>query len=333
LSGNKPIVLSGVQPTGQLHLGNYEGALRNWASLQDDYRMYLCIVDWHSLTSDYNDVKGLQDRIFQTVVDFLCSGLDPEKVSIFVQSDVKEHAELHLLFSMITPTPWLERVPSYKEKSDSLGLDSYGFLGYPLLQAADILLYKADFVPVGKDQLPHIELTREVARRFNNLYGNVFPEPDGLLSKFPAIPGTDGRKMSKSYNNDIKLADSSEETAKKIKKMVTDPQKVYKGDPGRPEICPVFTLHQVYTDKKDVEIIYKTCKSGELGCAEDKKHLTENMNKSLEKLRNKRKELEANKDYVLSVLDRGAVEARERAAATIADVREAMNLVRSHVRV
>ena len=328
MTKNKPVILSGVQPTGQLHLGNFEGALRNWVSLQDDYRMYLCIVDWHSLTSDFNDVKGMQDRIFETTLDFLASGLDPEKVSIFVQSDVKEHAELHLLFSMITPTPWLERVPSYKEKSESLGLDSYGFLGYPLLQAADILLYKADFVPVGKDQLPHIELTREIARRFNNLYGDVFPEPEGLLSKFPAIPGTDGRKMSKSYDNDIKLADTPEVTAKKLKKMITDPQKIYKGDPGRPEICPVFTLHEVYSDKNEIETIDKTCRTGELGCADDKKHLIKNLNASLEKLRIKRKELENNRDYVLNILEQGAAAARDRAEATMDEVRKAMNLAR-----
>jgi tryptophanyl-tRNA synthetase len=328
LSENKPIILSGVQPTGQLHLGNYEGALRNWVSLQDKYRMYLCIVDWHSLTSDFDDIKGMQDRIFQTTVDFLCSGLDPEKVSIFVQSDVKEHAELHLLLSMIIPTPWLERVPSYKEKSDSLGLDSYGFLGYPLLQAADILLYKADFVPVGKDQLPHIELTREVARRFNNLYGEVFPEPEGLLSRFPAIPGVDGRKMSKSYSNDIKLADSEEDTAKKLKKMITDPKKIYKGDPGRPEICPVFTLHEVYTDGTGE--IREKCKSGELGCVDCKKNLSENLNSSLSNLRIKRKELENNADYVLNILEKGAAEARDKALATMSHVRKAMNLVRTY---
>lgn len=328
MSEHKPVILSGIQPTGQLHLGNYEGALRNWVSLQDKYRMYLCVVDWHALTSDFDDTKDMQDRIIQTTIDFLSAGLDPDKVSIFIQSDVKEHAELHLLFSMITPTPWLERVPSYKEKLESLGLDSYGFLGYPLLQAADILLYKADYVPVGKDQLPHIELTREVARRFNNFYGDVFPEPDGLLSKFPAIPGTDGRKMSKSYNNDIKLADSAEETAKKLKKMITDPQKVYKGDPGRPDICPVFAMQEVYTG--DVENICKTCQTGELGCADCKKLLSENMNNSLKSLRNKRKELENNRDYVLNILERGATEARERASETMAQVRKSMNLVRSN---
>lgn len=326
--GGKRIILSGVQPTGKLHLGNYEGALRNWATLQDDYKMYLCVVDWHSLTSDFDDTAELQDRILETTIDFLAAGLDPKKCSMFVQSDVSEHAELHLLFSMLIPISWLERVPSYKEKSELLGLDTYGFLGYPLLQAADILLYKADAVPVGKDQLPHIELTREVARRFNNLYKNVFPEPESLLSEFPAIPGTDGRKMSKSYENDIKLADSPEETAAKIKKMITDPQKIYKGDPGRPEICPVYALHKVYTgDTKD---ILEGCTSGSLGCVDDKKRVAENINKALEPLRARRKELEKDRGYVLDILERGAQEARERARATMDDVRKAMNLARGN---
>jgi tryptophanyl-tRNA synthetase len=326
--GGKRIILSGVQPTGKLHLGNYEGALRNWATLQDDYKMYLCVVDWHSLTSDFSDTAELQDRILETTMDFLAARLDPAKCSIFVQSNVKEHAELHLLFSMLIPISWLERVPSYKEKSESLGLDTYGFLGYPLLQAADILLYKADAVPVGKDQLPHIELTREVARRFNNLYGNVFPEPESLLSEFPAIPGTDGRKMSKSYENDIKLADSPEETAAKIKKMITDPQKIYKGDPGRPEICPVYALHKVYTG--DTRDIFEGCTSGSLGCVEDKKRVAENINKALEPLRARRKELEKDRGYVIDILERGAQEARERARATMDDVRKAMNLAREN---
>jgi tryptophanyl-tRNA synthetase len=327
--GDKPVILSGVQPTGKLHLGNYEGALRNWVSLQDEYRMYLCVVDWHSLTSDFDDTRGMQERILDTTIDFLAAGLDPEKCSMFVQSDVKEHAELHLLFSMITPIPWLERVPSYKEKTELLGLESYGFLGYPLLQAADILLYKADAVPVGKDQLPHIELTREIARRFNNLYGSVFPEPESLLSSFPAIPGIDGRKMSKSYDNDIKLADSPEETAAKIKKMITDPQKIYKGDPGRPEICPVYALHKVYTE--DTESIYKGCTSGELGCVADKDHLARNLNKALEPLRARRKGLEKDPEGVLDILRKGAGEARERARATMDEVRKAMNLTRENV--
>jgi len=327
--GGKPVILSGVQPTGKLHLGNYEGALRNWVSLQDKYKMYLCVVDWHALTSDFDDTAGMQERIFETTLDFLASGLDPEKCSIFVQSEVKEHAELHLLFSMMTPTSWLERVPSYKEKSETLGLDNYGFLGYPLLQAADILLYKALAVPVGKDQLPHIELTREVARRFNNLYGNVFPEPDSLLSSFPAIPGVDGRKMSKSYNNDIKISDSEDDTLGKIKKMITDPQKVYKGDPGRPEICPVYALHEVYSiDEKDE--IAENCRAGSLGCVDCKKKLAGNLNSALAAVRSRRKELEKDRQFVLKVLDDGAGQARERAAATMVDVRNAMHLARKN---
>jgi tryptophanyl-tRNA synthetase len=315
-----------MQPTGQLHLGNYEGALKNWVSLQDKYRMYLCVVDWHALTSDFDDTAPMQERIFETAVSYLAAGLDPEKCSIFVQSDVKEHAELHLLFSMIIPIPWLERVPSYKEKVESLGLDSYGFMGYPLLQAADILLYKANAVPVGKDQLPHIELTREVCRRFNSLYGNVFPEPEGLLAQFPAIPGTDGRKMSKSYGNDIRLADSEEDTTKKLRKMLTDPQKLRKGDPGRPDICPVFGLHNIYND--NTEEIRNGCTSGALGCVDCKLKLAEKLNGSLHTLRERRKELVNNRKYVINILNKGADEARQVASRTMTDVREAMHLTR-----
>ncbi len=320
------VVLSGMQPTGRLHLGNLEGALANWVALQDDYDMYCCIVDWHALTADFNDTADLDEKIVQMAIDYLAAGLDPEKCAIFIQSQVKEHAELHLLFSMITPTPWLERVPSYKEKADKLGLDSYGFLGYPLLQAADILLYRANWVPVGKDQLPHIELTREVARRFHNLYGEVFPEPDAKLTKAPVVPGIDGEKMSKSYNNEITIAETPEETAAKLKKMFTDPQKLRKNDPGRPEICPVFALHQLYTSKEDIEVIDRTCRSGELGCVADKKALAENLNNALEPIRARRRELERDIDYVNDVLNDGANRARARAQETMALVREKMHL-------
>ena len=323
----KPIILSGMQPTGQLHLGNLEGALRNWVNLQNEnkYELYYCIVDWHSLTSDFQDTKDLTDRIKDMMIDYLSAGLDPEKSAIFVQSQVKEHAELFLLFSMIIPIPWLERVPSYKEKSEELGLDSYGFLGYPLLQAADILVYKANFVPVGKDQLPHIELTREVARRFNNLYGEVFPEPEGLLTKFPVIPGIDGRKMSKSYGNDITIADSPEETEKKVSKMFTDPQKIYKGDPGRPEICPVYSLHQIYNPNP--QEIYAGCTSGKLGCVDCKKMLASHLNKTLAPLREKRKELEKRPEVIWESLKKGADKARASASATLKDVKQAMHLL------
>jgi len=326
---SKPIVLSGMQPTGdgKLHLGNLEGALKNWVSLQDKYQMYLCIVDWHALTSDYDKTQGLKKRILEVAIDYLSSGLDPEKCAIFVQSLVKEHAELHLLLSMITPLGWLERVPSYKEKKDELGLDSYGFLGYPLLQAADILIYKAQFVPVGKDQLPHIELAREIARRFNSLYGDVFPEPEGLLGKYPTILGTDGRKMSKSYDNDIAIADSDEVTAKKISKMYTDPKKIHKGDPGHPEECPVFLLHKICTPEIDTKTIYKDCLSGKLGCVECKKMLISNMNKALAPIRQRRGELEKNISYVKDILISGSDKARECAQKTMANVRGAMGMM------
>jgi len=321
----KKIILSGMQPTGRLHLGNLEGALKNWVALQNDYEMYCCIVDWHSLTSDYNDTATLQEKIKEVSLDYLSAGLDPNKCAIFVQSQVKEHAELHLLFSMITPVARLARVPSYKEKRKELGLDSYGFLGYPLLQAADILIYKADYVPVGKDQLPHIELAREVARKFNTLYGEVFPEPEALLTKFPIIPGIDGRKMSKSYNNDIAIADTAEETAKKVSVMFTDPQKIHKNDPGRPDLCPVYHLHKIYSENyQEVHIL---CSTGKLGCVEDKKNLARNLNQKLKDIREKRKELEKNPEKLWKVLEQGAQKARAKAGQTMQDVRKAMRLI------
>lgn len=322
----KEVILSGMQPSGKLHIGNLEGALRNWTKLQDDYEMYGCIVDWHALTTGYEDTEGMEERIIDVTLDYLAAGLDPEKSAIFVQSQVKEHAELHLLLSMITPTPWLERVPTYKEKADKLGLDSYGFLGYPVLQAADILLYRARWVPVGKDQLPHIELTREIGRRFNHLYGEVFPDPQAKLTKVPVVPGLDGQKMSKSYGNDINIADTAEETAAKLKKMFTDPEKLRKNDPGRPEICPVFALHRLYSSKDEIAEIDRTCRTGELGCVADKKALADNLNKALEPIREKRRQLAQDLDYVNDVLTDGANRARKRAQETMALVREKMHL-------
>lgn len=322
----RKVILSGMQPTGRLHLGNLEGALANWVRLQNEYDMYCCIVDWHALTADFDKTSDLDDKIVQMAIDYLAAGLDPKKCAIFIQSQVKEHAELHLLFSMIVPTPWLERVPSHKEKVEKLGLDSYGFLGYPLLQAADILLYRADFVPVGKDQVPHIELTREVGRRFNSLYGDVFPDPQALLTKIPVVPGIDGQKMSKSYGNEIAIAETPEETTAKIKKMFTDPEKLRKGDPGRPEICPVFALHQLYTPEVDIKQIDTDCRSGALGCVACKKHLAESINKALEPIRAKRRQLESDIDFVNDVLEDGANRARLRAQETMALVREKMNL-------
>ncbi|MCD6162161.1 MAG: tryptophan--tRNA ligase [candidate division Zixibacteria bacterium] len=325
----KEILLSGMKPSGQTgraHLGNYEGALRNWVRLQDEgkYDLFFCIVDWHFLTAGYNDTKTLKSQITEMALDYLSAGLKPEKCALFIQSEVKEHAELHLLFSMITPVPWLERVPTYKDQVEQKGLDSYGFLGYPVLQAADILVYKANVVPVGKDQLPHIELTREIARRFNHLYGDTLPEPEGLLAQFPNIPGIDGRKMSKSYGNDIKLADTSEDTIAKLKKMYTDPQKLRRGDPGHPDVCPVYMLHQIYN--KQHEEIIEPCKSGQLGCVDCKMNVAKHLNESLAPIRQKRMELAKDTDKVWDILKDGGNRARETASRTLADVRKAMKI-------
>ncbi|MEE9443413.1 MAG: tryptophan--tRNA ligase [candidate division Zixibacteria bacterium] len=317
-------ILSGMQPTGHLHLGNYEGALKNWVALQDSYQMYLCIVDWHALTAEYDQTDELKEKIFQMAVDFMAGGLDPQKCAIFVQSDVKEHAELHLLLSMITTVPTLTRLPTYLEKKEEGGLDSYGFLGYPVLQAADILVYNANKVPVGKDQVKHIWLANDLAKKFNNLYGQTFNEPEALLTKFPTIPGSDGNKMSKSLNNHIALADSEEETAGKLKRFFTDPKKLRRGDPGRPTICPVYLLHQIYTPNH-ADII-APCKSGELGCVDCKKKLTENMNSTLAPIREKRKKLVEKPDFVFNVLREGGQKARKRAAEVMDSVRSNMKM-------
>jgi tryptophanyl-tRNA synthetase len=321
------VVLSGMQPTGQLHLGNLEGALANWVRIQHEYEMYCCIVDWHSLTADFEKTEGLQERIVQMAIDYLAAGLDPSRCAIFVQSQVKEHAELHLLFSMLVPVPWLERMPTYKDKRDGQGLDSYGFLGYPVLQAADILVYRAQWVPVGKDQERHIVFARDLAGRFNHLYGQeVFPLPEALFTEFSEIPGTDGRKMSKSYGNDIRLADSPAATTDKIKKMFTDPQKIRKNDPGRPELCPVFKLHRRYSEAGFTQEVESTCKSGALGCVECKARLAEHVNRHFEPLREQRAAWAGRPADVWDVLAQGAARARVRAAETMARVRHAMNL-------
>ena len=316
-----------MQPTGQLHLGNLEGALSNWVRMQEEYDMYCCIVDWHSLTADFDKTDGLQDRILQMAIDYLAAGLDPDRCAIFVQSQVKEHAELHLLFSMLVPVPWLERMPTYKDKRDGLGLDSYGFLGYPVLQAADILVYRAQWVPVGRDQERHIIFARDLAGRFNHLYGEeVFPLPEALFTEFSEIPGTDGRKMSKSYGNDIRLADSPAVTTEKIRKMFTDPQKVRKNDPGRPEICPVYTLHRRYSEPDFTARVDTTCRTGELGCVECKTRLAEHVNRHFEPLRERRTAWADRPDDVWDVLSQGAARARERAGYTMAQVRRVMHL-------
>ncbi|MBN4076086.1 tryptophan--tRNA ligase [Gemmatimonas aurantiaca] len=320
-------ILSGMQPTGALHIGNLEGALRNWVALQDEYEMFCCIVDWHSLTAEYADTSGLKDKVHDMTIDWLSSGLDPDKCSIFIQSDVPEHAELHLILSMLISVPTLTRLPTFVEKKDEQGMDSYGFLGYPVLQAADILVYGAHKVPVGKDQAKHIWLANDLAKRFNHYYGSTLVEPEALFTKIALIPGSDGKKMSKSIGNHIALTDSEEETAKKLKRYFTDPEKLRKNDPGRPEICPVFKLHQVYSGADNIEeTIVPQCKSGELGCVDCKGRLTKNLNNALAPIREKRVAVEKNSDYIWDVLAEGAKGAKARAAEVMDAVRSSMQM-------
>lgn len=325
----KKIILSGMRPTGKLHIGHLFGALKSWIELQEKHSCLFFVADWHALTTDYADTSKLKENVVEMVIDWLSCGLDPDKSIIFQQSQVKEHAELSLLLGMVVPLPWLERCPTYKEQQEALSnrmLTTYGFLGYPLLQAADILIYKADGVPVGIDQVPHIELSREIARRFNNFYGEVFPLPEPILTEMPKIPGTDGRKMSKSYNNAILLSDSPEEVARKIKTMVTDPARKRRTDVGNPEVCPVFSLHKVYTQKDIHEWVIKGCTTAEIGCLDCKKPLIEAVNKSLEPIRKKRIQLERDKPKIVQMLASGSAKARERAQKTMQEVRIAMGL-------
>lgn len=317
----KETILSGMQPTGALHIGNLEGALKNWVRLQDDYFMYTCIVDWHALTAEYKNPSILKENIFQMSVDFLASGLDPDKCAIFVQSEVKEHAELHLLFSMLITVPTLTRLPTYIEKKDSL--DSYGFLGYPVLQAADICLYNANKVPVGKDQEKHIWLASDLAKRFNNTYKKTFNEPEALFTKIPMIKGSDNRKMSKSLNNHIPLDFTEKQTEKRIKSFYTDPNKQRKGDPGDPDDCPIYLLHQLYSENPQEEIA-PPCRTGQLGCVDCKTKLSKNLNDALAPLREKRVDLVKKQDYVWDVLSVGADRARMRAQNVMEKVRSAM---------
>ena len=322
-------ILSGMRPTGKLHLGNFEGALRNWVKLQDQYESYHFVADWHMLTTDYAHVDGLQQNILEMVTDWLAAGLDPEKSVFFVQSRLPEHAELHLLFSMITPLGWLERVPTYKDQLENLkgrDLHTYGFLGYPVLQAADILMYKAHGVPVGEDQLPHVELTREIARRFNHTYKAIFPEPQALLTSSPRLPGTDGRTMHKSYGNAIYLSDPPETVSKKVLSMVTDPARKRRTDKGNPDVCPVFDLHKIYSSPQVIDRVNRECRTAEIGCVDCKKLLIEGLNRSLEPLRERRQEFEKHPQHVWEILEDGTQKARTAAQSTMAEVREAMHL-------
>ena len=318
-----------MRPTGALHLGHLVGALENWARLQDTYDCFYCIVDWHALTTDYADPGNIRANILEVTTDWLAAGLDPDRSVLFIQSDVKQHAELHLLMSMIVPLPWLERVPTYKEQQQNLGerdLATYGFLGYPLLQTADIAIYKADAVPVGEDQAPHIELSREIVRRFNHFYGPVFPEPKTLLTPTPRVPGTDGRKMSKSFGNAIFLKDPPETVKAKLRPMVTDPARKRRTDPGNPDICPVFDLHKAFSPAATQQWSAAGCRTAGIGCIECKDRLAVHVSERLAGVHERRPGFEARPDTVWDVLKAGAVKARAAAETTMAAVRTAMKI-------
>ena len=325
----RPRILSGMRPTGPLHIGHLTGALDNWVRLMDTYECFFAIVDWHALTTDYADPKDVRENVLEVATDWLAAGLDPARSTLFVQSLVPEHAELHLLLSMIVPVPWLERVPSYKEQQTQLAekdLSTYGFLGYPLLQSADIMVYKADAVPVGEDQAPHVELTREVVRRFNHFYGTVFPEPKTLLTEVPRVPGTDGRKMSKSYGNAVFLKDPPEVVRQKIKPMVTDPARKRRTDPGNPDICPVFDLHKAFSSKESQEWAAQGCRTAGIGCLDCKGRLLDHLLHRLEGIHARRPEFAARPDTVWDILQAGSHRAREVARATMEEVRSAMKI-------
>ncbi len=392
----RPRILSGMRPTGKLHLGNLVGALQNWIELQDHYESFHFVADWHMLTTDYADTADLHTNTQEMVTDWLAAGLDPNKATFFIQSRLPEHAELHLLFSMVTPLGWLERVPSYKEQLDNIkdrDLHTYGFLGYPVLQAADILMYKADAVPVGEDQVPHVELTREVARRFNNAFGEVFlqgegeyppdapywdglatgtgigalaaglygsvdkislikaafrrapldlrayhlnsglgkiseifPEPQALLTPTPRLPGTDGRKMSKSYENAIFLSDPPDVVSKKLATMITDPARKRRTDKGNPDVCPVFDLHKVFSTSQNIDQVNRECRTAEIGCLDCKALLAQHVNARLKPIQERRRVYEQAPQKVWDVLEEGTARARRVAQATMAEVRAAVKL-------
>jgi tryptophanyl-tRNA synthetase len=356
---SRPRVLSGMRPTGKLHLGNYMGALANWVKLQEQYECYFFIADLHALTTDYADPSRVKLNSLDVALDWLAAGLDPERSTIFIQSHVPQHAELHLLFSMITPLGWLERVPSYKEQRENLkdkDLGTYGFLGYPLLQAADILLYSPPstlprserklFVPVGEDQVPHVELTREVARRFNQFYSfertpvpdgsgyplierihsNAFVEPQPLLTPSPKLPGTDGRKMSKSYGNTILLSEPEASLRQKLKTMVTDPARIRRTDPGNPDVCPVGDLHKIFSTAETMAKVNEGCRTAGIGCIECKQWASDSLWRVLGPMQERRQKYEANPKLAWDILEEGSQKARAVAEATMVEAREAAHL-------
>jgi tryptophanyl-tRNA synthetase len=343
-------VLSGMRSTGKLHLGNYVGALQNWVGMQDEYDCYFFIADWHALTTDYADTSQVKQNSLEVCLDWLAAGLDPERSVIFIQSHVPQHAELHLLLSMITPLGWLERVPTYKEQRENIAekdLGTYGFLGYPVLQSADILIYKGDFVPVGEDQVAHVELTREIARRFNQFYPRVgrtpnsrgtglpmsgpnfvFPEPQALKTKAAKLPGTDGRKMSKSYGNTILLTDPEPVVRQKLKTMVTDPARVRRTDPGNPDVCPVGDLHKIFSDAEANEKVNLGCRSAGIGCIECKSWAADSLVRILSPIQERRRKYEQNPRLAWDILEAGSERARRVASGTMNEVRAAMKMSR-----
>ena len=332
-------VLSGMRPTGKLHLGNYMGALANWVKLQNElvesrnkYDCYFFIADWHALTTDYADPSQIAANSLEVMLDYLAAGLDPEKSVLFLQSRVLQHAELALLLGMSTPLGWLERVPSYKEMQENLSnkdLTTYGFLGYPVLMASDILLYQPDFVPVGQDQQAHVELTREIARRFNQFYKGVadrevLPEPKSLLTPSPKLPGTDGRKMSKSYGNTIQMTDLEPVVRQKLKTMVTDPARIRRKDPGDPDKCPVGDLHKVFSTPDTMSNVYEGCRSAGIGCIECKGWAADSLMKVLQPIQDRRAKY--TESQVVEIIETGSRKARARAEQTMVEVRNAMQM-------
>jgi tryptophanyl-tRNA synthetase len=325
----KKSLMSGMRPTGELHLGNYLGALDNWIQLQEEFNCYFSIVDWHALTTAYKEVDQLEDRIFDMACDWLASGLDPNKCAIFRQSEIKEIAELHLLFSMIIPLSWLERVPTYKDQLQQLKekeINTYGFLGYPLLQSADILICQAEVVPVGEDQVPHIELTREIGRRFNHLYNTeIFIDPLARLTENKVLPGLDNRKMSKSYKNYIPLSASPDEVLTKVKSMVTDPERIRKDDPGNPYICSVYAYHKIFNTENRAEVEV-ACKAGSIGCMQCKRMLADKLIELIQPIHERKQDLIQRPDYVRDVLAEGAKKTRIKANETMEKVRKIMGI-------
>ena len=329
----KKRLLSGMRPTGPLHLGHYYGALQNWVALQEECDAFFMVADWHALTSEYQDAGRIPASIRDNVADWLACGVDPEKATIFVQSAVPQHAELHLLFSCVTPLGWLERVPTYKDQMKELaakGVDNYAFLGYPVLQAADIALYKGEAVPVGQDQVPHLELTREIVRRFNHVFKRtVFPEPQPKLTKVPLLLGLDGRKMSKSYGNSIAFQDSEADIRKKVHSMFTDPARQRRADPGHPEVCNVYTWHGLFTKPERRSEIYTECTTAKIGCIDDKKELAERVAEFIRPIRERRRELDAKPGELDEIIAAGNEKARAIAAQTMQEVRDAVFRVKA----